>query len=373
MSIVINTKQLKSKDEYISGPCTLRQGCSARKAQVPCKAEDAVVGAKACGVGPLGNQACRAQLTCSKLDTSICPVIGGVTPSVQWTPGLPRGNSSQWSSASNLNVQCSYPAGTIKTVADLNTFNAAFSGNSNRSTIVDTNIMPAFCSIPSSTCGPDPETGAARTTCSRFSSTDAEGSLCRSWEARKPSAADTAKTNYCRSNPKATECRCINRATDPIYQQIAVRSNAPDSCWYLPCKNPDSYLVPSTIQLSTTCPNICQQINDFASNEGASLDVNELRQSINCQFNTSGASTAPATVPGKPATGRPTTTIPATTVSSVPAKGKSNIWLYIIIAVVALIIIVAIVVFFMYRRGSAVPVDETFTELGTYSAPIDEY
>lgn len=329
MTIIINTKQLNPKDSYVGGPCErgkCRVGTDAEPRR-DCQEGDAAYNLRRCGLGPFNNAPlCNAQFECTKLDTSVCPIIGGVQPSVKWDPSVSVRDYSRWKDPTYLNVQCTYPTSTVKNAQDLSNFKSNFSNNPNLEQVIDRDVLPTFCSVPSTSCS------EGVSSCSRFHSTDEEGKICRAWDKRDHGAADVAKTTYCKNNPSSLECRCINRASDKIYQAIAAKSNSPDACWFLPCKNPDTYLVPSTISLSTTCPNICQQINDFTSTDGANISIGELKQSIDCNFTQTVTDEGVKTIEVSP-----------------PTPTKSNTSLLIIISIAILLIIISIVIYFIYR------------------------
>lgn len=89
---------------------------------------------------------------------------------------------------------------------------------------------------------------------SRFMLIGETGDKCRQWalnmrDQGKKSVVDTAYKSFCDKYPDTVECRCINRSKISDYNIIntTMTSRIPDGCWWIPCKDTFTYLVPSDV------------------------------------------------------------------------------------------------------------------------------
>jgi hypothetical protein len=146
-------------------------------------------------------------------------------------------------------------------------------------------ILEKFCQKQSVSCPVDPATGKQMTVCSNFIATDDAGTKCREWAAKNPSQADNAKKEYCSSHSNESECACISRNDDPIYQLgKSVSGDINDACWYKPCQNSTTTLVPSGLE-NPVCPNdTCSTIVSGIRSKGTSYTPCQLESKISCNF-----------------------------------------------------------------------------------------
>jgi len=344
--LLLNTKQTREgPGAYDSANCTYGS-CTAfnpSRPLVPCRQGDATIGSKLCGVGPAGVNFCHSQYRCTPIDPSVCPILPGqpiATPTVEWTPGVAINSSANWSNPNVLNVQCGYNAADITTALQVGELQRVFSAtNPQTQQALDDQLYPTFCSLPSNDCPPDPVTGEPRSICSRFVSSDQEGALCRSWQARNLQQADTSKRRFCNTNPTSRECECINRSSNPTYQQLNPRQQSQDSCWWAPCRNSDAYLVTSDLLNPTRCPDVCQQVNQFIADNTGQVNVNEIRQNLACGTETTTSGTIIGELPSEtnpqPETGQQ--------VTNQSFFSKYGIW--IIVGAIILLLLIAVLIF----------------------------
>ena len=189
-------------------------------------------------------------------------------------------------------VSCSYSLDDFQTFGDIMIYQNTFIGLSSayeveRATAtLNDDIFPYFCSLPSLDCPLDPlkpGENVTQTTCSRFTSLDPEGDLCRSWAAQFPDKADQIKVQYCHqpSNIDRSECACINKAYSPLYRAFKKDVNAPDSCWYTPCANGSLFLQTSSELAVPECPDVCGLIINNIGN-AETIDLSDADIYIDC-------------------------------------------------------------------------------------------
>jgi hypothetical protein len=278
------------------------------------------------------------QQTCCPVDSSICPVLAGVNPSnVSFTnPGACYNNDS------TCQVSCVYPLDAFNNVDAVNDYIGNFTlDNSDYNQV----LMPAFCSQQVGTCPLDPITGDSQTGCSRFTSTEDDGTICRAWAglAANKQWADASMIQYCRNNPNGSECGCINRNSNPVYNSLKVGNPYNDGCWWIPCANIQNFLVPSDLQISAeasaACPQyICEQVVNIYNN--SDLSGENISQYINCDF--SGATGCPTGPTG------PTGCPECPSCPTGPNEGFFDKYRYYIIGLVAGLILLIIVATLIY-------------------------
>lgn len=300
---------------------------------------------------------------CTTVVDSVCPTIGGtsggytINPFFSESPinaryvntlGLSENItylSSNYKQMNQIPVTCNYDLDSFQTFEDILKFQRAFITTASAynpqegSQILNTEIMPSFCSIPSSNCPLDPlKPGESVTlfSCSRFTSTDTEGDMCRTWEEEYPTLADQVKIEFC-SQPNAfnsSECACINKLYNEEYRALKKNVNAPDSCWYIPCANSTQFLITSTEILpepNTSCPDTCGVIINNYDTSTVNFSTSQIL--VDC---VKGASTY---VP----TPSPSPTGPVEEVKTIWDEYQGLI-IGIIVGVIALIIIIGIAV-----------------------------
>ena len=231
---------------YTAGTCNIRT-CSPLTHQGSC-GNDWTTGMTMCAGGR-----CPPLLNCSKVNPKVCPQLGG-------RPAL----NANFTTAPI--VQCSYNPNQVILINDVLQWLATFGPNLSFNNV----IAPSFCTqntTETGVCPPDPATGLVPTVCSRLISTGIEGDICRQWEYNMstsnnaPSATATSPSiTYCSQNINSPNCSCMNRALDPVFQELQQYTTASPSCWYKPCINIQGQLVPPQLQ-NVVCPvDVCDSI-----------------------------------------------------------------------------------------------------------------
>lgn len=138
---------------------------------------------------------------------------------------------------------------------------------------------PKYCRI-------DPLTGKQAEKCSRMTSTDPADANCIIWanSAKKRGVFDPAITMYCSKpdNVDAPECKCANRSYNKEYRATGIGHVINDGCWYLPCKDDENYLVPSSLDKPSCPKNMCQQVYNIVKNRYVKID--DVKNVIDCNF-----------------------------------------------------------------------------------------
>lgn len=204
-------------------------------------------------------------------------------------------------------ISCNYPDSAISslmTLGDIETWSDAFIYGSNSADKVgatqtlNEQILPTYCTGVATECPVDPASGSVPDTCSRF--LDLESSVCPIWAYTYPALADSSKTIYCLRTPNASECSCILRNDNPVYQTLG--EGIPDGqahCWFIPCSNPSYYLELSTFE-EEPCPDVCGVVvRNFDSQTDISFE--DAKFYVNCEgFNTGGGSPVPTGASNNP-------------------------------------------------------------------------
>lgn len=125
-------------------------------------------------------------------------------------------------------------------------------------------------------------------------------------------------SSYCQNfNPAVgdvpNECLCQQPGSSQAYNNIisgfeknqAVAPYTTDSylpCWWLPCQNPNAYLLPPDLA-NINCPNVCAAIQNFIANGGV-IDVNgsTLEQTVSCCASSNGSNPCTSPTPNPPPT-----------------------------------------------------------------------
>ena len=198
-------------------------------------------------------------------DYSLCPVIGGISPQVQWDNNNPQCSIMN---GANANLACLYPLATFQDEKNVAQYVSTFGENDDYNDV----ILPYFCSsqvkaTTSQQCPLDPFTDLPMTFCSQIVSNPRCGDWIRnqlnSGDQDQADNANNLLNNYCK-NFNTPDCDCINRQQNPVYQVMATGSIYPDKCWWTPCKDTtqNTYLVPSVgleecdVDNTVYCPSI---------------------------------------------------------------------------------------------------------------------
>lgn len=261
----------------------------------------------------------RFEATCARvppsdpsLGTTVCPNISNNnrSPIVRWvsnddqfTPYAPPGRV----------VQCEYKKSNFTIPNDVTIWRKIFLNPKlpqhileHNQNVLDRELLPDLCLQPAGPgeCRPDNGiviqsespcagstgvTGSGLTGCSRVNSIGPWSSICAGWAQSQNGNEFISRrmVEYCAAtgNICSIDCRCINRGiVDGLYNELAALQPGQDGCWYAPCKNRQSYLVPNSIIVD---PNACKpaacQIVVQAFNRGdGNININIGKATINC-------------------------------------------------------------------------------------------
>lgn len=269
---------------------------------------------------------CPQRAKCVALDKNECDVgknDAGEDPLI----------SSEWDGKAPA-LKCEYDVLKMNSLNVINRYKDLFGESQEYN-----EMMENFCSQESTTCSTiDITTGKPISKCSNLKSNSSAGDACRIWYEKQPkSTKDAVVRNYCARHPTNTDCKCVNRSSDPVYTQLKVHSPFNDGCWYVPCAN-DSYLRSSDV-LDPTCPaNVCQIVYDNLKNANVNIENN--KNNINCAFQP--PPPVPPVPPPPPPVPPPPPPVPPT-----PTSGNT-----IVIASSIFIIVIGILaaLFYVQRR-----------------------
>ncbi len=110
-----------------------------------------------------------------------------------------------------------------------------------------------------------------------------DNNWCSIWLGKTDSITKTlAVNNYCKKYKESSDCRCINRASDPVYQKLKGSKNFSDACWYVPCASDPVQLKSSDLE-QLVCPtSYCQSIVQVM--QARDVSVKDVSGKINCDF-----------------------------------------------------------------------------------------
>lgn len=249
-----------------------------------------------------GNQFCE----CSEPDPEACPEIGGTRGTVSWISDATDDNHR----GQGRPVHCTYKVSDFHTPEDVckwkNTFYSTAAQREANQMAYDT-LMVNYCAgdpgtgtcpplwppiIAGSTGCPGGMTGCSRFNIQNGTSTCNDGNLCRTWLGESQlgaTATASAAANFCASagNICAQDCLCYNREVDPLFVTLTTPPDAapPESanCWYIPCQPGGVYLTPIEDEISlSTCPAICEQVNNVFDNKGSTININVAQEFMSC-------------------------------------------------------------------------------------------
>ncbi len=146
----------------------------------------------------------------------------------------------------------------------------------------------------SNNCMVDPATGAKMPECSHLKSSSTEGDNCRQWlSGLTQQEVDQVISTICINFPELVECKCVNRAQDPQYNEVKPVAPFPDACWFIPCAGTEPFWVKSTDTVAgESCPdNLCQVIFDASAEGDVTIDENYIY--FNCDFSEESGETEP--------------------------------------------------------------------------------
>jgi len=88
---------------------------------------------------------------------------------------------------------------------------------------------------------------------------------------------------------KLDECDCFNRSQSEIFKQAStfITHTTSDGCWWKPCKDTVSFLVPSQLQDPQCATTICSS-EIHVDDTGGSVTINDIENNISCSGQTTG-------------------------------------------------------------------------------------
>ena len=223
-----------------------------------------------CSFGP-----CKP--SCSKPNLDACKLGGKASGNVRW--------SGKYNYL-NPEIKCTYNVDDITSADQVNKWISKFGKGGDYD-----KMMQNFCSQNMDNCT------NGQQSCSFKNSNSTEGKMCKFWynEQQRNSAAQTVVEAICQKNPLFPECKCINRANDPLYQKFKVggTKNYNDGCWYIPCTSEATQFIPRDLY-KPICPDkLCQNILSFV--DTGNVNMTGIQSTINCDF--SGALSNNKTIP----------------------------------------------------------------------------
>lgn len=239
-----------------------------------------------------------------------CPCFGGDMNGVNGINGYLPDTGDCGSGSGNTQCTCVYtiPPGytDARFAEDLYSFaNGYFRRNPNlagRTTIPnvhdnDDEVFTAFCSYLTDfpeNCPADPTTGSRMFACSNwFVNGDPEtgiSALCRTWGQGNTGAADITMQNVCAAQSpllSSPDCACINRGNEQYDYSYGLLQmpGIKDCCWWIPCKDPNHYLITTDLNPCTGCPSdvtICEQIFINEAENRSQINEGQVNAYINC-------------------------------------------------------------------------------------------
>lgn len=203
---------------------------------------------------------------CSKPNANACDLGGNAKGSVEWTGKY---------NYLNPEIKCTYQVDSIDSIDQINKWISKFGKNKDYD-----KLMQKFCTREMQNCT------NGNNICSFKNSNSTEGKICQSWynEQKRSPMAQTLVETICNKNPLFPECKCINRALDPIYGKFknGGTKNYNDGCWYIPCTSEATQFIPRDLY-KPICPDkLCQNILSLI--DTGNVDISGIQNTINCDF-----------------------------------------------------------------------------------------
>lgn len=253
---------------YTPGTCGCQPNLDSKT--IPCDPGDIQIGLKKC----CGRQN-PPQPICSKIDSSVCPSFNNTRPmNVSWTmEHVNQGENVPM-------ITCLYNREQIKTTEDIQQW-ISLNGKDSQ---LNEKILPLFCNQSVSTCPIDPTTDKPMSQCNRLVSTGEDGNICRDWANTNPDLRNQLVDDYCLKN-NTPDCLCFHREdiTNSTYKNLSRDISAPPNCWYRPCMDQNTYLVPGSMLNNTNCPSdTCDQVNRAYQTESSFVRLDDASDITMC-------------------------------------------------------------------------------------------
>jgi len=313
--------------------CTGSSNCNGNTKVIPCQGNDWHFSDVTCKNG------CPSQPACSEIDGNTCPSLGQ-NISYVW--------SGQFNSDQQPLVDCEYTPESFS-YSDVVEYREQFGVTDNYNQV----LLPSFCFKESTVCPNIPDTTKPWSKCPRILSNlngDSSGNAgadCTTWASKNPKIADNAMSQFCSSSSGSNICSCVNRNNSAVFNYISsglaeratfggANSNlngVDPSCWFVPCANPQAFLVPSSIN-NSECIDTCKIINTIISTVPTNLTLAQLQNEIECTL-----TATPTPVNPSSSSNNPSGSIFSTSSSS------SGTTVLIIVGIILLIIFFVILAF----------------------------
>lgn len=159
-------------------------------------------------------------------------------------------------------------------------------------------ILPKFCALNTTSCN------GGSSSCLMFNSSNANASaLCSEFTTLNTTSSDSIKNAYCGNQQSSTgkvstECGCILRTIDGVYNTIKNASSGNPGCWWNACKDatPNSGILADSTIVNVGCPSYCTAIENFVATNYSTITVNgDLTNNISCDFSAAEANQTAAT------------------------------------------------------------------------------
>ena len=302
-------------------------GCDWHFTDVPCK------------------NGCPSQPACSGIDGNTCPQLGS---NISYSFATDHDVCLRDSITSEPLVECIYDS-TSFDYNDVIKYRDTFcSGNCDNSSNFNEILMPTFCFQDTTVCPVIPGSDTPLNKCPKILSnlsgamSGNPGADCMDWAIKNPSISDTAMNQYCslgsvKSNGSNSVCNCINRSQSAVFNYINpnLGKQVDSSCWFIPCANPQAFLVPSKLNNKNCDSTVCSQINKIISSVPTRLTKAQLQNEIGCTI-----TATPITVAA------PVNSVnPNTGLSSTDSDTSSSWWIIILIIVLLFVILMIILLF----------------------------
>jgi hypothetical protein len=285
MSIDFVTKQKKPYNTYDRGNCFK---CSTRHCHNASGGSDWAYSHRKC--------VCGKRPYCSRLNPAVC-----------WNPAedddkdkeLSKISRSVWAGPKySPNVRCSYDPTNFTTADEVKAFTRLWKDNKDYPEAYN-RVMFNYCTqTTDKDCVKNPYTNEPMKECTMLFNKD--DTICTNWfNNLKAKESDAFIAQVCKEHEDLDECKCVTRESDPIYQAVSTTKPVSDGCWWKPCKNTGTNLVPSLLR-NPTCPsNLCEtSINvDRTKHDVSIKDINNY---ITCGYNPPKPKPKPDPIPPKP-------------------------------------------------------------------------